>query len=152
MNRTKRLVVLLSSMFMATLAAAAETVLEPAQDYLKVLLVLIFIIGLIFACAWLIRRMSGGVGFNQKHMQVLSVLPLGTREKLMIIRAANEYLLLGVTANGIQTLHRFDEPIELRELDITASPFADKLKVLLKGFDGDPLAKHRSASQGSEKQ
>ncbi len=141
---------LLSGFFSASVFAVEEA-LEPSQDYLKVLLILVFIVGLIFACAWLVRRMSGGVGFNQKHMQVLSVMPLGTREKLMIIRAANEYLLLGVTANGIQTLHRFDEPIDLNEMT-TASPFADKLKSLLKGFDGDPLAKHRSASQGSEKQ
>ncbi|MEJ2044277.1 MAG: flagellar biosynthetic protein FliO [Reinekea sp.] len=132
-------------------ALAADSSPMPAsQNYLKVALVLIFIIGLIFACAWLVRRMSGGVGFNQNQMQVMSVLPLGTREKLMIIRAANEYLLIGVTTNGIQTLHRFDEPIESNAL-AAASPFADKLKGLLKGFDGDPLAKHRSVSQGSEK-
>lgn len=121
-----------------------------ANDYLKVLLALTFIVGLIFACAWVIRRMSGGVGLNQKHIQVLSVMPLGTREKLMIIRAADEYLLLGVTQQGIQTLHRFDEPIDLQDPTQT-SPFADRLKGLLKGLDSDPLAKHKKSPNGSEK-
>lgn len=120
------------------------------QDYLKVFAALIFIVGLIFACAWLIRRMSGGVGMNQKHIQVMSVMPLGTREKLMIIRAADEYLLLGVTPNGIQTLHRFDEPINLND-PAQASPFADRLKGLLKGLDSDPLAKHKHFPQDSDK-
>lgn len=119
-------------------------------DYLKIVLTLIFIVGLIFACAWLIRRMSGGVGLNSKHMQVISVMPLGAREKLMIVRAAHEYLLIGVTAQSIQTLHRYDEPVEFHS-KVIASPFADRLKGLLKGFDSDPLAAHRQHSSGSEK-
>ncbi len=128
---------------------AASSVL-PEQDYFKVIVTLIFIVGLIFACAWLIRRMSGGVGMNPKHIQVVSVMPLGTREKLMIIRAASEYLLIGVTPNGIHTLHRFDEPIDLTDPN-HASPFADRLKGLLKGLDSDPMAKHKQSSQGTEK-
>jgi len=32
-----------------------------------------------------------------------------------------------------------------------ASPFADRLKGLLKGFDSDPLASHKQSSQGSPK-
>ena len=103
-----------------------------SQDYVKVFLMLILIVGLIFACAWLVRRMSGGLGVNQRHIQVLSVMPLGTREKLMIIKAADEYLLIGITPNGINTLHRYDEPIDMNNA-IQRSPFADRLKGLLKG-------------------
>lgn len=121
-----------------------------SQDYFKVFVALAFIVGLIFACSWLIRRMSGGVGLNQKHIQVVSVMPLGTREKLMIVRAANDYMLLGVTPNGIQTLHHFDEPIDLND-PAQVSPFADRLKGLLKGLESDPLAKHRQSAQGSSK-
>jgi|TARA_B110000503_G_scaffold140977_1_gene233222 flagellar protein FliO/FliZ len=121
-----------------------------SQDYLKVILMLIFVVGLIFACAWLIRRMSGGVGLNQKHIQVLSVMPLGTREKLMIIRAASEYLLIGVTPNGIQTLHRFEEPIDLNG-PAQASPFADRLKGLLKGFDSEPMSQHKKSPNDTRK-
>jgi len=131
-------------------AQPSKPVILPEQNYFKVVITLVFIVGLIFACAWLIRRMSGGVGINQKHIQVLSVMPLGTREKIMIIRASSEYLLIGVTPNGIQTLHRFDEPITLNDFTHT-SPFADRLKGLLKGLDSDPLAKHRTSSQGSDK-
>jgi len=136
--------------FLSANTYAQGVAVSSGQDYMKVVLTLVFIVGLIFACAWLIRRMSGGVGVNQKHIQVLSVMPLGTREKLMIIRAASEYLLIGVTPNGIQTLHRFDEPIDLNNPN-QASPFADRLKGLLKGFDSDPLASHKQSSQGSPK-
>ncbi|TCS42425.1 flagellar biosynthetic protein FliO [Reinekea marinisedimentorum] len=119
------------------------------QDYTKVFLMLVIVVGLIFACAWLIRRMSGGMGVNQKHLRVLSVMPLGTREKIMIIKAANEYLLIGVTPTGIQTLHRFEEPIDINDT-LIASPFADRLKGILKGLDSDPLAKHRKSTDHPE--
>ncbi|WP_108124458.1 flagellar biosynthetic protein FliO [Saccharospirillum mangrovi] len=112
------------------------------SDYFKLTLTLIFIVGLIFACGWLVRRMAGGTSFNNRHIKVLSVMPLGTREKLMVVKAFDDYLLLGVTTNNINTLHRFDEPPDLTETPLT-SPFADRMKGLLKGLDSDPLAKHQ---------
>lgn len=114
-----------------------------SSDYLKLSLSLIFIVGLILACAWLVRRMSGGAGFNHRHMKVLSILPLGSREKLMLVKAGDEYLLLGVTPHSINTLHRYDEPVDLAETHFS-SPFADRMKGLLKGLDSDPLAKHKT--------
>lgn len=112
-------------------------------DYFKLTLTLVFIVGLILACGWLVRRMAGGAGFNHRHIKVLSVMPLGTREKLMLVKAADEYLLLGVTPNGITTLHRYDEPIDISETSMS-SPFADRMKGLLKGMDSDTLAKHKT--------
>ncbi len=126
------------------MTAAASTPASGEMDYLQLGVTLIFIVGLIFACGWLVRRMAGGAGFNNRHIKVLSVTPLGTREKLMLVRAADEYLLLGVTPNGISTLHRYEEPIELNESAV-ASPFADRMKGLLKGLDSDPLAKHKKS-------
>lgn len=116
-----------------------------SSDYLKLSLTLIFIVGLILACAWLVRRMSGGAGYNHRHMKVLSVLLLGAREKLMLVKAGEEYLLLGVTPHSINTLHRYDEPVDLADTHLS-SPFADRMKGLLKGLDSDPLAKHKTTT------
>lgn len=125
--------------------AWAQSPLSGADtSYTKLALTLAFIVGLIFACGWLVRRMAGGAGFNHRHIKVLSVMPLGTREKLMLVKAADEYLLLGVTPNGITTLHRYDEPVDISDNHM-ASPFADRMKGLLKGMDSDPLAKHKTS-------
>ena len=131
---------------LATTAAAQNVAYSSGQDYFKVGLTLIFVVGLIFACAWVVRRMSGGVGVNQRHSQGRSGMPLVTREKLMMIRASSDYLLIGVTPNGINTLHQFDGPIDLSEQHQT-SPFADRLKGLLKGLDSDPLAQNKKEKQ-----
>lgn len=146
----KRSACLLAGILLANSALAQVSPAINTQDYTRVFLMLAIVVGLIFACAWLIRRMSGGLGVNQKHIKVLSVMPLGTREKIMIIKAAGDYLLIGVTPNGIQTLHRFDEPIEMDD-PVLASPFADRLKGLLKGLDSDPLAGQRKSSDHPEK-
>ena len=149
MTRGVRYMRFFSLAFTLLLSMSAQaqpvTSMSSNMDYTKVLLVLVFIVGLIFACAWLMRRMSGGVGINQKHIQIVSVMPLGTREKLMIIKAAHEYLLIGVTPNGISTLHRYDEPIDMNNA-IQRSPFADRLKGLLKGEERES----KSSSEGSE--
>lgn len=145
----KQIVLLVAALASVTPAFAQVSTPEFGQDVTKVFLMLIIVVGLIFACAWLIRRMSGGMGVNQKHLRVLSVMPLGTREKIVIVKAASDYLLIGVTPNGIRTLHKFDEPIDLDETNL-ASPFADRLKGILKGLDSDPLAKHRKSSDHPE--
>lgn len=127
-------------------ASANSALPSGGGDYMRLGLTLLFIVGLIFACGWLVRRMAGGSGFNHRHIKVLSVMPLGTREKLMLIKAADETLLIGVTAQSISTLHRFDGPLDLTDA-MQPSPFADRMKGLLKGLDSDPLAKHRNSKQ-----
>lgn len=129
-----------------TFASASSAMPGGGGDYMRLGLTLLFIVGLIFACGWLVRRMAGGSGFNNRHIKVLSVMPLGTREKLMLIKAADETLLIGVTAQSISTLHRFDGPLDLTDA-MQPSPFADRMKGLLKGLDSDPLAKHRHSKQ-----
>ncbi|WP_051207399.1 flagellar biosynthetic protein FliO [Saccharospirillum impatiens] len=122
-------------------ASANSAIPGGGSDYMRLGLTLLFIVGLIFACGWLVRRMAGGSGFNNRHIKVLSVMPLGTREKLMLIKAADETLLIGVTSQSISTLHRYDGPLDLTDT-MQPSPFADRMKGLLKGLDSDSLAKH----------
>lgn len=144
LTRLTRSLVLMTLTLVASSTTQANSPLPGgSSDYLKLSLTLIFIVGLILACAWLVRRMSGGAGYNHRHMKVLSVMPLGAREKLMLVKAGDEYLLLGVTPHSINTLHRYDEPVDLADTHFS-SPFADRMKGLLKGLDSDPLAKHKA--------
>ncbi|TXR53413.1 flagellar biosynthetic protein FliO [Reinekea thalattae] len=140
----------LIAVLLMTSVSAAPMKPDYNQDFVKVFLMLIVVVVIIFCSAWVIRRISGGLGVHQKHIRVLSVMPLSTREKIMLIEAASEYLLIGVTPNGIQTLHRFEQPIDESDSQMP-SPFADRLKGILKGLDSDPLAKHRKSSDPSKK-
>lgn len=87
----------------------------------------------IVACAWLLKRMQfGPMGQGQQAMKILAVLPLGSRERLLLVQVGHTQLLLGATAQAIHTLHVFDQPLDLAQPE-ALSPFAEKFKQLLKG-------------------
>ncbi|MDO6745954.1 flagellar biosynthetic protein FliO [Gilvimarinus sp. 1_MG-2023] len=113
----------------------------------SVLLSLVFVVVLIFALAWLVRRVGMGGGFLSRSavMKVVATLPLGTKERLVIVDVADKQLLLGVTAQSIQTLHVFDEAIASTEIQ-SGELFSEKLKAVMTGQK--PKAVDNNDSQG----
>lgn len=80
-----------------------------AAALLQVGLALVVIVALILGSAWLARRFKiAGIGHEQ-HIKAVSVLPVGRKEKIMLIESCGQKLLVGVASNNINTLHVFDE-------------------------------------------
>lgn len=97
----------------------------------SVTLALLAIIALIFLLSWFVKRFGQG-GFAQNpHMKVLSALPLGTRERIVLIEAGGQQLLLGITATSINTLHVFNEPVIVDSGRERSSDFSQKLMAIL---------------------
>ncbi len=88
-----------------------ETGGSAATQLLNVAFSLLLIIGLILTLAWLLRRFGQGNFLNQQAMKIVASMPLGTRERLLVVEVGGQQLLLGVTAHQISTLHVFDEPV-----------------------------------------
>jgi flagellar protein FliO/FliZ len=65
-----------------------------------------FVIALLLALLWALKRLQGGALMARKHqqLQIIEALSLGPRQKLVLIQVADQRLLLGVTAGQIQTL------------------------------------------------
>lgn len=85
--------------------AAAETpAVTPATGFLQILLALFFILALIFSGVWLLKRFSPAIAANRIPLKVLGNLSVGNKERIMIIEAGDQWLIVGVTANNIQTL------------------------------------------------
>lgn len=74
---------------------------------------LILVLGLILGLAWLLKRMPGlGVGLRpNESLRVVSSLSVGAKERLLVVEVGGEQLLVGVSAGGINTLHRLAEPL-----------------------------------------
>lgn len=53
----------------------------------------------------LLKRAKGVIGINSKHLSTLASIPIGTKEKLLMIKMGNKKILLGVTQHNIRTLH-----------------------------------------------
>lgn len=98
-----------------------------AGSLLQALLGLILVLILLMAAAYWLRKVQGQRGLGGGLMRVVAALPLGTRERIVIVEVGDTWLVLGITAQGITPLHTLPKgeappPAEL------FTPFADKLK------------------------
>lgn len=84
------------------LAAGAEL---DAWDFLLPLLIVLAA----GALAWWLVHRRGWRASRQGPIEILHVLPLGTRERLLLVRVRGRTLLLGITPNRIGLVERFDD-------------------------------------------
>lgn len=100
----------------------------PTSELAGVFFSLLLIIGLIFAMAWLVRRFNGGGRFYRANaMKVVTSMPLGSKEKLIVVDVGDKQLLLGVTPHHISYI----DEVTLPEHASEPSTFANKLQELL---------------------
>src|SRR5690554_5879378 len=127
------LAALLLTHHLAWAAAGTETTIGNAKHLTSVFLGLLLIIVLIFLLAWFYRKASGGNWLNSGAMRILATLPLGTRERLLLVDVDGTQMLLGVTGQTINCLHVFDEPV-ISDSEVPASSaFQEKLQALMNG-------------------
>lgn len=53
------------------------------------------------------RQLGGGAAIDPQALRFLRALPVGQRERVMLIEAEGDRLLIGVTAGGISLLARW---------------------------------------------
>jgi flagellar protein FliO/FliZ len=83
---------------------AAEAVSTPAAGFLQIMLALLFVIALMLALAWVMKRVAPMQGQQQLGMKIIGSLHLGQREKIMVVEVGDQWLILGVTPSGISRL------------------------------------------------
>ncbi len=67
---------------------------------------LIAVIGLAYACAWAARRFGVRAPLRRPGLiKVLSSTALTPKEKVMVVEIGNTWLVLGVAAGSVRTLH-----------------------------------------------
>lgn len=87
------------------------------SSILALVLALAFVLGLAWAFIWLMRKWqdhqtgASGDGANDRPIRFLRSLPLGQRERVTMISAHGEVMLLGVSAGAITLLARWPEEI-----------------------------------------
>ena len=80
-----------------TLAKSASLVapqVPNSQDQLiQVTLALAAVLVLIYALAWFIKRSRGLQGMSQLHIKTVAVMPMGVKEKIVLIEIAGKQIL-----------------------------------------------------------
>lgn len=89
---------------------------------------LLLVFGCIFGLIFLLKKMNGIPKYQNTPVRILGVTRIGNREKILLIEAGKQQLLVGVSTGNIRTLHTFDEPIvDSSELGSKGADFASLL-------------------------
>ncbi|MDR2164382.1 MAG: flagellar biosynthetic protein FliO [Zoogloeaceae bacterium] len=93
---------------MPGLIRAAEAGQEPgvsSGSFLQAFLGLFLILAIIFLLAFLGKRFLRSARFGQKGLKLLGGIALGPRERIVLVEAGDQWLVVGVVPGQIRTLH-----------------------------------------------
>lgn len=101
-------------LFSPLLAAADARLPDPLsfESVSQLMFGLLLVIALIFLLAWVFKRANVLPG-QHSGMKVVASLPLGARERAVLVQCGDKQLLLGVAPGSVQLLAQFDEPVIL---------------------------------------
>ena len=73
---------------------------------------LLVVLGLIVVLGWLSRRLHRlAPGTRQRALRLVDALPVGARERIVLVEVGGQQLLVGLAPGRVQTLHVLDTPI-----------------------------------------
>lgn len=124
----------LFSLLLASPAFAAADGAISAGQVSGLLLSLLLVIGLIFLCAWLVKRISNMQHASNKQLRVVASVNVGAKERAVLVQVGDEQILLGVAQGQVNTLKTLDQAIEIKPPQ--APDFAQHLKKFRDGRGG----------------
>ena len=97
--------------------AAPQAMGQPAAPGVgglgQVTLALLIVLAAVFAVAWFVRRMRGFGNRVGNAIDVIADIPLGQKERAVLLRVGQTQILVGVAPGQVNTLHVLAEPIDL---------------------------------------
>lgn len=103
------------AVFAAEKFAAPKASETPAavgtEGLAQVTLSLLLVLAAVFAAAWVVRRLRGFGKFGGGVLQVITEVPVGTKERVVLIQVGHQQLLIGVAPGRVSTLHVLAEPV-----------------------------------------
>lgn len=86
------------------------------------------VIAVIVVLGWLYSRSRLNGGGSSDVITVVASRALGPKERLLVVEVADQQLLVGMTATGVQTLHVFEKPVCIAEKAAQPTGFAKRLR------------------------
>lgn len=74
----------------------------------QTLLGLLIVVAAIYSLAWVTKKISGHTPKGPHGLKLLACLPLGPKEKAVLVEAGGKKMLLGVTPGSVNTLHVYE--------------------------------------------
>lgn len=95
--------------------------MTPARLLGQVGVGLLLVTGLILMLAWLARRLGYQQYVGGRAMSVVAQLPLGNREKAVLIAVGNKHMLLGVAPGRVSFLSEIDGQLPEEDIQVVHS-------------------------------
>ena len=112
--------------------AASTAAPVGAGGLASVTLALLVVLAAIFAVAWVARRVRGIGNRVGNAIDVLADIPLGPKERAVLLKVGAEQVLIGVAPGRVSALHVLREPVEVAKPATATAPAAVSFGALLK--------------------
>jgi flagellar protein FliO/FliZ len=93
-----------------------------AGSLTQVTLSLLLVLGIVFAAAWVTRRLRGFGKFGNGAVHVVTEIAVGTKERVVLVQVGKQQLLIGVAPGRVSTLHVLEEPVTPPTPNTAAAP------------------------------
>lgn len=124
-----------AALLVPTSAYAQTNAVSPSAGLFQIFLALAVVIAIMLLLAWIVKRVGPIASGHQLPVKVIGGISIGNRERVMVIEVADQWLVLGVTVQQINTLASMPKqelPDTTTNSNKVTAPFADWLKQTLK--------------------
>ena len=90
------------------------------------------VLAFIFGAAWLTRRLRGLNKGSTAALDIVASLPLGQKERAVLIRCGNTQILLGIAPGRVNTLLVLSEPVDIKAPERAAGETRPSFGAILK--------------------
>ncbi len=98
------------SVFPGVVAAQSTLAVSTGSDWTRVLLGLAAVIAAIFSLTWLVKKVNGGKVLGGSNIQIIGGVSVGTRERIVVVQVANQWIVVGVAPGRITSLGNMPLP------------------------------------------
>ena len=91
------------------------------SNFIGITLNLLLVLAAIVVLAWVFKRAQGVGRPAAGRLKVAATLPLGPRDRILLLEVGDEQILVGASSAGLRTLHVLEQPLD----DSAVTPAAD---------------------------
>ncbi len=92
-------------------STAAEAVPSPSAQLLRLIVGLVVVVAAVFVLSRVLPRFGGRALTGGRGFRVVASLPVGQRERVVLLEVGDRQVMLGVAPGRVNTLHVLDEPV-----------------------------------------
>jgi len=84
---------------------------SPGGSLVQVTISLLLVLAAVFAAGWVTRKVRGFGRLQSDAVTILADLPLGAKERAVLLQVGSQQVLIGVAPGRVNTLHVLSEPV-----------------------------------------